>query len=372
MITSTRSPGTLLGAMTWAEKLGQLQIIFRPRQEDAASLVRDGIGAMFWPRSAAAANALQREAVEQTRLGIPVLIGLDVIHGHRTIAPVPLAMAATFDPSHRRGSRSPRGDRGPLGRRHLDVLADGRHLARPALGTRGRGLRRGRPPDAVLGAAMVRGLPGRRPRSADAIAATAKHFVAYGQPEGGRDYNAVDVSPHRLRNVYLEPFRAAVDAGRRRRSWRRSTPSPGVPMHANRALLTEVLKREWGFAGVVVGRRRRRAQPAAARRRRGPRGRRARVLRRGPRHRDGRRADRRSRCTPESIDPARIDDAVARVLELKEALGLFDDPYVDEDSELLEPTEDAREIVRIAAARAAVLLKNDGTLPLGCADARYC
>ena len=84
--------------MTWAEKLGQLQIVFRPRLEDAAALVRQGIGSIFWPQSAAASNALQREAVENTRLGIPLLIGLDVIHGQRTIAPVPLAQAASFDP----------------------------------------------------------------------------------------------------------------------------------------------------------------------------------------------------------------------------------------------------------------------------------
>ena len=88
---------SLLAEMTPAEKLGQLQIVFRPDLVDAAELVRQGIGSIFWPQSAAASNALQREAVENTRLGIPILIGLDVIHGQRTIAPVPLGQAASFD-----------------------------------------------------------------------------------------------------------------------------------------------------------------------------------------------------------------------------------------------------------------------------------
>ena len=96
--------------MTWAEKLGQLQIVFRPdARAMPQQLVRDGIGSVFWPRSAAATNALQRVAVEETRLGIPMLVGLDVIHGHRTIAPVPLAQAASFDPAlvERPRARSP-------------------------------------------------------------------------------------------------------------------------------------------------------------------------------------------------------------------------------------------------------------------------
>ena len=103
-----------------------------------------------------------------------------------------------------------------------------------------------------MGAAMVRGYQGDDLAARDAIAATAKHFVAYGQPEGGRDYNTVDVSSHRLRNVYLEPFRAAVDAGVASVMASFNTVA-GVPMHANRALLTDVLKDEWGFDGVVVG-----------------------------------------------------------------------------------------------------------------------
>ena len=352
----------LLSEMTWLEKIGQLQIVFRPKLEDAASLVRDGIGAMFWPRSASAANSLQRQAVEYTRLGIPILIGLDVIHGHRTIAPVPLAMAAAFDPDlveslarlaateARSGgvtwTFSPMVDisRDPRWGRAVEGFGEDVHLT------------------SVLGAAMVRGYQGSDLAAPTAIAATAKHFVAYGQPEGGRDYNGVDVSSHRLRNVYLEPFRAAVDAGVASVMASFNTVA-GVPMHANRALMTEVLKQEWGFAGVVVG-------DADGVRNLLPHGVAEDLT-------DALRASYAAgldvemggaptevALTEESVDPARIDDAVARVLGLKEALGLFDDPYVDEGSELVEPTEAARELVRAAAARAAVLLKNDGTLPL--------
>ena len=352
----------LLSEMTWLEKIGQLQIVFRPKPEDAASLVRNGIGAMFWPRSASAANSLQREAVEHTRLGIPILIGLDVIHGHRTIAPVPLAMAATFDPElveslarlaateARSGgvtwTFSPMVDisRDPRWGRAVEGFGEDVHLT------------------SVLGAAMVRGYQGSDLAAPTAIAATAKHFVAYGQPEGGRDYNGVDVSSHRLRNVYLEPFRAAVDAGVASVMASFNTVA-GVPMHANRALMTGVLKEEWGFAGVVVG-------DADGVRNLLPHGV-AEDLTDALRASYAAGLDVEMGGAPtevalpaESVDPARIDDAVARVLGLKEALGLFDDPYVDVGSEVMEPTEAARELVRIAAARAAVLLKNDGTLPL--------
>ena len=214
--------------------------------------MRDGIGSVFWPRSAAATNALQRVAVEETRLGIPVLVGLDVIHGHRTIGPVPLAQAASFDPAlvedlarlaatEARSAGvtwtfSPMVDvsRDPRWGRVVEGFGEDVHLT------------------AEMGRAMVRGYQGESLAASDAIAATAKHFVAYGQPEGGRDYNTVDASEHRLRNVHLEPFRAAVDEGAASVMAAFNTVG-GRPMHANRRLLTDVLKSEWGFDGIVVG-----------------------------------------------------------------------------------------------------------------------
>lgn len=361
---SDRRVDRLLAEMTWLEKLGQLQIVFRPREEDAATLVRDGIGSVFWPRSAGATNALQREAVERTRLGIPLLIGLDVIHGHRTIAPVPLAMAATFDPklvedlAHLAASEARSGgvtwtfspmvdiSRDPRWGRVVEGFGEDVHL------------------NSVLGAAMVRGYQGVDLTARDAIAATAKHFVAYGQPEGGRDYNTVDVSTLRLRNVYLEPFRAAVDAGVASVMASFNTVA-GVPMHANRALLTDVLKTEWGFAGVVVGD----ADGVRNLLAHGVAEDLAEAVRASYHagldiEMGGAPSDVSASLTPESLDPARINDAVSRVLALKESLGLFDNPYVDESAELVVPTAAARDLVRSAAARAAVLLKNDSTLPL--------
>lgn len=363
----SRSPRVrdLLARMTWAEKLGQLQIVFRPALEDAERLIRDGIGSLFWPRSAAATNALQRVAVEETRLAIPVLVGLDVIHGHRTIGPVPLAQAATFDTplvedlarlaatEARSGgvtwTFSPMVDvsRDPRWGRVAEGFGEDVHLT------------------AEMGRAMVRGYQGDGLAASDAIAATAKHFVGYGQPEGGRDYNAVDASEHRLRNVHLEPFRAVVEEGAASVMASFNTVG-GHPMHANRRLLTDVLKREWGFDGVVVG-------DADGVRNLIPHG----VAT------DLADAVRMSYAAgldvemggapsdvppdelgPDVLDPGCVDDAVARVLELKEALGLFDDPYVPEAGERIEPTDDARRLVRTAAARSSVLLKNDGTLPL--------
>ena len=353
----------LLADMTPGEKLGQLQIVFRPALDDAAALVRAGIGAVFWPRSAAAVNELQRVAVEETRLGIPVLVGLDVIHGQRTIAPVPLAQAASFDPplvrdlaalaaaEARSGgvtwTFSPMVDvsRDPRWGRVVEGFGEDVHLT------------------STMGRAMVRGYQGDDLSAPDAIAATAKHFVAYGQPEGGRDYNTVDVSEHRLRNVYLEPFRAVVDEGAASVMAAFNTVA-GTPMHAHRRLLTDVLKHEWGFGGIVVG-------DADGVRNLLPHGI-AEDLADAVHLSYSAGLDIEMGGAPaalppeelERIDPARIDDAVARVLALKEALGLFDNPYTPVADEITEPSQSARALVRSAAARSCVLLTNDGMLPL--------
>jgi beta-glucosidase len=360
-VTSARI-AALLAKMTPQEKLGQLQIVFRPEIEDAAAVIRAGIGSVFWPQSAAASNALQREAVENTRLGIPILIGLDVIHGQRTIAPVPLGQAASFDPGMvealaRTAAVEARSGGvtwtfSPM----IDVSRD------PRWGRVVEGFGEDVLLNSVMGAAMVRGYQGTDLSAPGTIAATAKHFVGYGQPEGGRDYNAVDTSPQRLRNVHLEPFRAAVQAGVASVMASFNTVA-GVPMHVNRALLTEVLKSEWGFDGPVVGDAD--GVPNLLEHRV------VETLNDAIRHAYDAGLDIEMGGSPYSIgldsaaiDHARLDDAVARVLRLKEALGLFERPYVDEAAELLEPTTETRAQVRAAAARSAVLLRNDGTLPL--------
>ncbi|GAB2845015.1 glycoside hydrolase family 3 N-terminal domain-containing protein [Microbacterium insulae] len=354
----------LLADMTPREKLGQLQIVFRPRLDDAARLVRDGIGSVFWPRSAAAVNRLQRVAVTETRLGIPLLVGLDVIHGQRTIAPVPLAQAASFDPrlveelARLAASEARSGGVTWTFSPMVDVSFD------PRWGRVVEGFGEDVHLTSIMGRAMVRGYQGSDLSLPGTIAATAKHFVAYGQPEGGRDYNTVDVSEHRLRNIHLEPFRAVVDEGAASVMAAFNTVA-GRPMHANSRLLTGTLKDEWGFGGVIVG-------DADGVRNLLPHGVAedladavTQAFHAGIDIEMGGAPSDLDDAALTRIDSARIDDAVARVLTLKERLGLFERPYVHEQDERTGPTAEARSLVRRAAARSSVLLENDGTLPLG-------
>ncbi|GAB2965623.1 glycoside hydrolase family 3 N-terminal domain-containing protein [Streptomyces heilongjiangensis] len=356
----------LLSAMSREEKLAQLQIGYRPRLEDAAELVRAGIGAVFWPRSAEAANELQRVAREETPHGIPLLVGLDVVHGQRTIFPIPLAQAASFDPavaaSDARVSAREAASGGvtwtfsPM----IDVSRD------PRWGRVAEGFGEDTLLNAVFGAAKVRGYQGSSLTGPDSILACAKHYVAYGAAEGGRDYNTVDASEYRLRNVHLEPFRAAVEAGAATVMASFNTVA-GRPAHANRWLLTHVLKGEWKHEGLVVGDAEGVVNllahgvaedlPDAL----------AQSFTAGLDMEMGGSVvgpDGRTALTPEALSAERVDDAVRRVLRLKAALGLFDGPYVDPSAEITAPSSTARAAAREAAERSAVLLRNDGTLPL--------
>jgi beta-glucosidase len=353
----------LLARMTWDEKIGQLQIVFRPNPDDAAALVRRGVGSTFWPPSAAATNALQRVAVEETRLGIPLLVGLDVIHGQRTIAPIPLSQAAAFDPdlvrelAHLAATEARSGGVTWTFSPMADVSRD------PRWGRVSEGF--GEDPwlTSLLVAAMVRGYQGDDLSSPDAIAATAKHFVGYGAGEGGRDYNSADLSERALRTVHLPPFEAAVRAGAAS-VMAAFTSVSGIPMHAHRRLLTDVLKREWGFDGVVVGD----AEGVANLVPHGV----AENLADAVRQAYAAGLDIEMGGSPlgladdelARLDPGRVDDAVRRVLRVKEALGLFENPYVDPDAEITTPDAASRALVRAAATRGSVLLHNDGTLPL--------
>jgi beta-glucosidase len=356
----------LLESMTWDEKLAQMQVVFRPDPAELERWVRAGVGAIFWPRSAAAVNALQRVAVEQTRLGIPLLVGLDVIHGQRTIAPTPLAMASSFDPDvaeHTARLAAAEAASGGVNWTFSPMIDVGRD---PRWGRVVEGFGEDPYLTAAMGAAMIRGYQGDDLRDPGSIAATAKHFVGYGHAEGGRDYNTADMSEHRLRNVYLEPFRAATAAGVASVMAAFNTIG-GKPMHANRRLLTGVLKDEWGLRGVIVG-------DADGVGNLVPHGV-ARDLLDAVRQSvaagldiemGGSLTDGRGRAllAPEQLATDRVDDAVRRILTLKARLGLFDRPYVPEEAEITEPSERSRAEVRVAAARSTVLLKNDGTLPV--------
>jgi beta-glucosidase len=356
----------LLRSMTWDEKIAQMQVVFRPDPGELERRVRAGVGAIFWPRSAAAVNGFQRVAVEQTRLGIPLLVGLDVIHGQRTIAPTPLAMAASFDPDMVEGTARLAAAEAASGGVNwtfspmIDVSRDPRW---------GRAVESfGEDPylNAVLGTAMIRGYQGQDLRDPASIAATAKHFVGYGHAEGGRDYNTADMSQHRLRNVYLEPFRAATAAGVAS-VMAAFVAIGGRPMHAHRRLLTGVLKDEWEWHGVIVG-------DADGVPNLIPHGVAADLpdaVRQSVRagldiEMGGSLTDDSGRAVlaPGELPVDRVDDAVRRILFLKTRLGLFDRPYVPEREEVTVPTRQARAQVRTAAVRSMVLLKNDGTLPV--------
>ncbi|WP_030572162.1 beta-glucosidase BglX [Streptomyces aureocirculatus] len=368
----------LLDRMTVEEKLGQLQQLAwswdtgpggggTKEAEDAARAGRLGsVLSIFGARSS---NALQRIAVEESRLGIPLLFGLDVIHGFWTTFPIPLAQAASFDPD--------------VARKDAEVSAkearsNGVHWAFSPMMDVTREPRWGRIAEgsgedpyltSVFAAAKVEGYqgPGHGYGAKDRLAACAKHFVAYGGAEGGRDYNTVDVSESRLRNLYLPPFKAALDAGAATVMASFNTVG-GVPAHGNSHTLTGILKEEWRFDGVVVsdwnGVQELIAHGfaedgAAAARLSLNAGVDMEMVSTSLRE-HGRKLVREGR-----ISEHRLDDAVARVLRLKFALGLFENPYVDEDEAIGGPTAAAREAARDTAARSMVLLKNEGgTLPL--------
>lgn len=358
------TPDELLGRMTWPQKLAQLQIIWRRDEDDALALARGGIGALFWPQSAERTNALQRAAVEQSAHGIPLLIGLDVIHGQFTIFPTPLAQAASFDVAVAQADARVSAAEARSGGVNwtfspmMDVTRD------PRWGRVVEGFGEDSFLASAFGAAKVRGYQGGDLRAGDAVAACLKHFVAYGAAEAGRDYNTADMSRRRLRETYLEPFRSGVAAGAAS-VMAAFTSLNGTPMHAHRRLLSDVLAGEYGFDGVVVGD----AEGVAQLVSHGVAADEADAVRlalsagldvvMGGAELA---ADDETMLEPSAVDAARIDDAVLRVLRLKEALGLFENPFTDTAAERSAPTRETLEIAQRAAERCIVLLKNDGGL----------
>ncbi|MEU8827423.1 beta-glucosidase BglX [Streptomyces sp. NPDC048636] len=366
----------LLGRMTVEEKLGQLQQLTWAgntgpgggQTEAAEEAARKGrLGSVLNIYGAKYTNALQRIAVDESRLGIPLLFGLDVIHGFWTTFPIPLAQGASFDPAvaGRDAEVSAKEARSNGVHWTFSPMMDVTH--EPRWGRIAEG--NGEDPylTAAFATAKTRAYQGTDLAAKDRLAACAKHFVAYGGAEGGRDYNTVDVSEARLRNQYLGPFRAAVKAGIATVMASFNTIS-GVPAHGNTHTLTEILKREWDFDGFVVsdytGVQEMIAHGFAA---------------------DGADAARlalnagvdmemvstnlvdhgKRLLKSGKISAERLDDAVARVLRLKFRLDLFDHPYVDEDTAVDKPGRAARSAARETAARCMVLLRNEkSALPL--------
>ncbi len=375
----------VLARMTVVEKAGQLTLMAAAWAGGAATAlnpaggsssfdeqlaqVRDGrLGGVFNGNGAVMAQRMQTAAMRQSRLKIPLLFAADVIHGLRTVFPVPLAEAASFDPDlARRTARAAGAEAAASGidwtfAPMVDVARDARW---------GRGVE-GAGEDVLLGrmmaAARVRGFQGERGLAAsDAVAACAKHFAAYGAGEAGLDYNTVDVSERTLREVYFPPFQSAFDAGAAT-TMAAFNEISGVPATANAWLLTQILRREWGFGGLVVsdytGDEELIAHGFAT---------------------DAREATKLAfmagvdmsmqsgfylahlpaLVAAGEVPMARLDQAVRRVLALKVALGLFDDPFrrIDPRREKTRiRTRETLALARDAGARSIVLLKNDGAL----------
>jgi beta-glucosidase len=363
--------------MTLEEKLGQLTMAPAEWNQTGPSAAAGGedqvrrglLGSFlgFW--GAAATRRMQRVAVEQSRLHIPLLFAQDVIHGWRTVFPVPLAEAASFDPAAVEGSARIAA---------VEATGYGIHWTFAPMVDIARDPRWGRIVEgsgedpylgSVMAAARVRGFQGRDLSAANTMLATAKHFTAYGAAEGGRDYNTADVSERTLWEVYLPPFEAAVRAGAGS-IMAAFNDIGGTPAHASQWLLTDVLRRRWGFGGMVVsdwaGVEQLGSHGIAATREEAA----VRALEAGvdiEMSTDLYRTDLPSALRTKRISPVTLDSAVYRVLRAKYALGLFDDPYRYSDTtreRQVTLTADHRAAARALAREAIVLLKND-PLPSG-------
>jgi beta-glucosidase len=366
----------LLARMTLEEKLGQLQMldglaegVYRPEHPE---MIRKGLlGSTLNVRGAKRTNELQRIAMTESRLKIPVLFAFDVIHGYRAVFPVPLGEAASFDPAAAERSASvAAAEASAAGVKWtfapmVDIARDPR-WGRIVEGS-------GEDPylGAVMAAARVRGFQGYGENgysAPDKVLACAKHWVGYGAAEGGRDYNSTEISESTLRNVYFPPFHAALNAGAG--SFMSAfNDLNGAPTSANSFTLTKVLRDEWKFDGVVV------SDYESVRE----------VINHGFASDEAEAAQKAiaagvdvemvsrlyNRRLPQLVKEGKfpaavIDEAVRRMLRIKFRLGLFERPYTDEarESRLIlsrEHLDASREI----AARSMVLLKNEReTLPL--------
>ena len=367
----------LLQRMSLAEKVGQLN---HPTAQsdstgagaaiaDIESRLRRGeVGSLAGGGDLDRLRELQRIAVEESPHGIPLLFTLDVIHGHRTIFPLPLGLACAWDPALVRRTARLAAE---------EATAEGITLAWAPMLDVARDARWGRCAEspgedpllaAAFGKAMVEGYQGDDLARPEAMMACAKHFAGYGLSEAGRDYNAVDASPYRLHNVVLPPFKAAIDAGAGA-VMVGFHDLAGIPCTAHRELLRELLRERWGFEGLIV------SDYTAV----------LELMHHGvaadPKEAAllafsaGVDIDLMSglylRHLPElvaegRIAEAEIDAACRRVLRAKQRLGLFERPYrgLEGQRQPVAVTAESRRLAREAAAKACVLLKNDGVLPL--------
>jgi beta-glucosidase len=358
----------LLAKMTLEEKVGQL-VQFSSgtptgpgtgRQSYEAMIAAGEVGSLLNVADPKKANAFQHIAMEKSRLHIPLLYGFDVIHGYRTVFPVPLAMASSFDPALVESTaRMAAAEASADGIRWVfSPMVD---IARDARWGR---IVEGSGESPYLGSAMARayvqGYQGSNLSNHDSVAACVKHFAAYGAVTAGRDYNSVDMSDVMLRQIYLPPYHAAIDAGAAIvMSSFNSLNS--VPATANSYTLTQILRKEWNFDGFVV------SDWGAV----------GELIAHGVALDSAVAAQKAiiagldmdmesgayhsrlvSLVRNGAVPEATVDEAVQRVLRVKFALGLFDHPYVNENATPYTATPDKRALARKAAEESIVLLQN--------------
>jgi beta-glucosidase len=361
----------LISTMTLAEKLGQMNQK-NAAFEDATSALgedlRSGrIGSILNLVDVDVVNELQRIAVEESRLGIPLLVGRDVIHGFKTVMPIPLGQAATWNPGIvREGARVAA----------LEASASGINWTFAPMIDISRDARWGRIAESLgedpflaseLGVAMVEGFQGDDPAAAGSIAACAKHFAGYGAAEAGRDYSATNIPENELRNIYLRPFEATVKAGVMT-LMASFSDLDGVPASGNRFLMTDILREEWRFDGFVVSDwdsvRQLQVHGLTA----NEEGSAMEAVNAGiDMEMEGGSYVRHLEALIEAgkVDASTIDAAVANILRAKFRLGLFDNPYADPAGYPEIGGDVALEAARQAALQSVVLLKNEGSvLPL--------
>lgn len=359
---------SLLQQMTLQEKIGQLnQLSVGGFNNEVADAMRRGmVGSILNECNPEVLNRYQKAAVEESRLGIPLIISRDVIHGFKTMFPIPLGLAATFDPELvQQGARVAAIEATASGIRWtfspmLDIARD------PRWGRIAEGSGEDTYLDAQMGVAMVKGYQGET-IGQTSMAACVKHFVAYGAAEGGRDYNSTGITERTLRNVYLPPFEACVKAGAMT-LMTSFNDNDGVPSTGNGFLVNDVLRGEWGFDGFVV------SDWASI----------YEMVNHGYAENNkhagelainaGVDMDMMSYSYISHIEELinegkvsmeTIDNAVRNILRIKIRLGLFENPYVDESkTEASFYTPEALEAARKSAVESAVLLTNNGVLPL--------
>ncbi|HEX4602336.1 MAG TPA: beta-glucosidase BglX [Gemmatimonadales bacterium] len=371
-VDAARRAQSLLRQMTLEEKIGQLNLaagVTFGGTITAASdtdIMHGRVGAILWLADPKEMNRLQHLAVEQSRLHIPLLFGLDVIHGYHTLFPIPLGMASSWDPAVEEQAQAvaAKEARSAGIRWTFTPMVD---IARDARWGR---IQEGAGEDPYLGAAMaraqVRGFQGAH-LGPTSVVACAKHFAGYGAAEGGRDYDGSYVPEALMRNVYLAPFHAAVQAGVG------SLMSAymdlnDVPASANHWLLTDVLRKDWGFRGFLTSD----AFAIASLQVHGfaadPRDAAYKAITAGAGMDMASQTVRNHLAqlvASGNVSPAQIDAAVLPILEVKVQIGLFDHPYASESGAGTAVGAEGRSLARSLGARSMVLLKNDHhALPL--------